>query len=199
MIKLSILIPSIPSRLEKSIAQYNRIMQIVGDRDIEVLMLTDNKKRTIGEKREALKNIAQGKYFMFVDDDDRLDENMDDLYAATAKDVDVITFLQSCRNPDGSRYIIDFGLGNPVEHNTKDGKYLDSKRPPFHVCAWNTSFKRYKYPNVSYGEDWGWVKKCLVVAKTEYHINRILHYYDFDPAVTEASTQSNHIWKNPNE
>ena len=54
---LSILIPSIPSRLRKAIALYNKMLVRVSDKNCEVLMLTDDKKRTIGEKREALKNI----------------------------------------------------------------------------------------------------------------------------------------------
>jgi hypothetical protein len=93
MTQLSILIPSIPSRFDKAIGLYHKIVFLVGERDIEILMLTDNKKRTIGEKREALKNASNGKYFMFVDDDDDL-VDLEDLYNATFEDVDVITFQQ---------------------------------------------------------------------------------------------------------
>lgn len=195
--KLSILIPSIPSRWARSIKLYNKIVNMIGDREIEVLMFTDNKKRTIGEKRESLKNISNGKYFMFVDDDDDLVE-IEDLYNATFNDVDVITFNQRCLNADGSTYVINFKLGNPIEHNSKDGRYLDSKRPPFHVCAFSQKFKKYSYPFVSYGEDWGWLEKVLPLAKTEIHVDKVIHGYNFDTAVTEASTESNEIWKNPN-
>ena len=59
MIQLSILIPSIPTRFNKAKALYDKILSMVGDKQIEILMLTDNKKRTIGEKREALKNVMQ--------------------------------------------------------------------------------------------------------------------------------------------
>jgi len=82
MTQLSILIPSIPTRFGRAKALYEKILALVGDKDIEILMLTDNKKRTIGEKREALKNASNGKYFMFVDDDDDLLE-LEDLYQAT--------------------------------------------------------------------------------------------------------------------
>jgi len=196
--RLSILIPSVPTRFHQTTALYRKIMNMIGDMDIEVLMFMDNKKRTIGEKRESLKNISQGKYFLFVDDDDDL-VSIKPVYEAAMQDVDVITYKQRCRNQDGSNYIITFGLGNEIEHNTENGRYKDSKRPPFHVCAWNEKFKSYQYPAVNYAEDWGWLKQVIPLAKTEIHIPEIVHSYNFDINVSEASTESNPEWKNPNE
>lgn len=196
--KLSILIPSIPSRFDKGVRSYANILALCqGKEDIEVLMLTDNKKRTIGEKREALKNLSQGKYFMFVDDDDTL-LSVQEIYKATEKDVDVITFKQRAFNNDGSEFIVTFGLGNEIEHNTENGNYLDCKRPPFPCCAWNKLYKRFKFPNINYGEDGVWVEDALGFAKSEYHIDKVLHSYNFNPNVTEASTENNEYWKNPN-
>lgn len=197
MIQLSILIPSIPSRFGRAKALYEKLLSMVGDKSIEILMLTDNKKRTIGEKRDALKNSSLGKYFMFVDDDDDLIE-LEDLYNATFEDVDVITFKQLCLNEDKTTFEVTFGLGNQIEHNSIRGRYLNCKRPPFHICAWNEKFRDYEYPPVSYGEDWGWLDQVLPLAKTEIHIPKIVHSYNFDPKITEASTESNIIWQNPN-
>lgn len=197
MIRLSILIPSIPSRFQKATDLFNKINQQAEGMDIEVLMFTDNKKRSIGLKREALKNMSRGKYFMFVDDDDNI-ENLKDLYEATKNDVDVITFKQRCLNEDKSDYIITFGLGNDIEHNTKDGRYLDCKRPPFHVCAWNYKFKCLSYPDINYAEDWGWIKQVLPFAKKEFFIDKIIHSYNFDINLSEADTSDNTHWKNPN-
>jgi hypothetical protein len=197
MIQLSILIPSIPSRFERAKSLYEKIDLLVGDKDIEILMLTDNKKRTIGEKREALKNASKGKYFMFVDDDDDL-VDIKDLYYATFEDVDVITFKQLCLNADKTTFTVTFGLGNEVEHTSHNGRYLDCKRPPFHICAWNQRFRDYAYPPVNYAEDWGWLQQVLPMAKTEKHIPKIVHSYNFDPKISEASTDSNIVWQNPN-
>ena len=197
MPQLSILIPSIPSRFQKSIELYHRIENMVGGMDIEILMFTDNKKRTIGEKRDALKNISKGKYFMFIDDDDDLVE-LSDLYQATFSEVDVISFISECKNHDDSTYKVIFGLGYEVEHNSKDGLYMDCKRPPFHVCAWNAKFRNYSYPAVNYAEDWGWLKQVLPLATSEIHIPKVLHKYNFDINVSEASTESNSEWTNPN-
>lgn len=196
---LSILICSIPSRFDKARKLYEHLLELVGEKNIEVLMFMDNKKRTIGEKREALKNISNGKYFMFVDDDDSL-YSVDEIYEACQKDVDVITFKSRCRNGDGSEFIVTIGLGNEVEHNTQDGRYLDCKRPPFTQCAWNKWVRNnaFPFPSINYGEDWEWIKQVIRYATKEHHIPKILHGYNFDLNVTEASTESNEHWKNPN-
>lgn len=197
--RLSILIPSIPSRFDKLLSTYNQIASMCEGKDIEVLAFTDNKKRTIGEKRDALVQMSNGKYVMFVDDDDTL-LSVDEIYEATLQDVDVITFKQECLNADKSTFVVDFGLGNIIEHNKDDkGNYLDCKRPPFHVCAWHKKYKEYRFPNVNYGEDWAWVEQFVNYAQTEVHIDKVLHKYNFDPKVTEASTEDNKIWTNPNK
>lgn len=197
--RLSILIPSIPSRFDKLIATYNRLLTMCEGKDIEILAFTDNKKRTIGEKRDALVQMSNGKYIMFVDDDDTL-LSVDEIYEATLQDVDVITFKQECLNSDKSTFIVDFGLNNEIEHNKDEkGNYLDCKRPPFHVCAWHKKHKEFRFPSVNYGEDWGWVEQFIKYAKTEVHIDKVLHKYNFDPIVTEASTEDNEIWTNPNK
>ncbi len=195
--QLSILIPNIPSRFQMAVNRFNNYLEMIGDKNIEVLMLTDNKKRTIGEKREALKNLATGKYLIMADEDDEI-LNLDDIYNATFLDVDVIDFKVQCFNNDGSKYIVTFGLGNDIEHNTKKGRYLDCKRPPFHNCAWHEKFKKFTYPSINYGEDYIWVKQCLAEAKTEHFIDEVLFSYNFNPLLTEASTESNEYWKNPN-
>jgi len=197
--QLSILIPSIPSRFEMAVNSYNMIMHMIGDRNIEVLLFSDNKMRSIGFKREAMKNISRGKYFMFCDDDDSI-LSISEIYEATFDDVDVIDFKVRCFNDNKSEFIVTQRLGNEVEH-TNDGKgnYLDLNRPPFHICAWHNKFKKFNYPDISFGEDWIWVEQCLREAKTERFIDKILFSYNFDPKVTEASTESNEYWKNPNE
>lgn len=197
--RLSILIPAVPTRFEKAQSLIGRITDLIGDKNIEVLCLFDNKKRTIGEKREALKNIANGKYFMFVDDDDNI-LSLNELYDAAAGDVDVITFKQRCLNSNGSSYIVTFGLNNPIESNNDgQGNYLDLRRPPFHVCAWHNKFKTIPYPAVNYAEDWAWVEPALKIATTETHIDQVLHCYNFDPGVSEASIEDNSVWTNPNK
>jgi hypothetical protein len=132
--------------------------------------------------------MSKGKYFMFVDDDDDL-VSVDEIYQATFQDVDVITFKQVCKNKDKTSFLVTFGIGNKNETNEtqrNSGIYLDCKRPPYHICAWNQKFKVHRYPEISYGEDWVWVQKCLPEAKTEVFIDKVLHRYDYDQNISEA-------------
>lgn len=196
--QLSILIPSIPSRFDKAANLFKSLTEMIGDKRIEIIMLTDTKVMTIGEKQNHLKNCSHGKYIMFLHDDDRL-LSLDEVYGATFLDVDVIDFKAQCSNNDGSTYIVTQRIGNEVEHNTREGKYLDCNRPPFPNCAWHNKFKKYDFPHISYSEDWEWVKECLKEAKTEHYIDQIIFCYDFSSEHTEASTETNQYWKNPNE
>lgn len=196
-IQLSILIPSIPSRWGSAIALYNSLLSMVGDKQIEIIMLTDNKIITIGEKHNHLMQMANGKYFCFIHDDDEL-LSIDEIYEATFLDVDVIDFKAKCLNSDGSSFIVTQRLGNAIEHNTDNGKYIDCNRPPFPNCAWHNKFKLFSFPDVSYAEDWGFIEKCLSIAKTEHFIDEILFSYNFNSETTEAPTDSNEVWNNPN-
>lgn len=196
-IQLSILIPSIPSRFEKAVDLYRSLMEMIGDKSIEIIMLTDTKVMSIGEKQNHLKNCSHGKYFCFIHDDDNL-ISLDEIYEATFLDVDVIDFKAQCSNNDGSTYIVTQKLGNAVEHKTRKGNYIDCNRPPFPNCVWHHKFKKYDFPHISYSEDWEWVKQCLEVAKTEHYIDQILFKYNFSLEHTEASTESNPHWQNPN-
>lgn len=191
MILLSILIPSIPSRFAMTEKLYNHLLTICEGKEIEVLLLMDNKKRSIGMKREALKNVSKGKYFMFCDDDDWV-EDIHEVYEACKSEVDVITFKARARNNDGSFFIVTFGLENEVEHNNNgNGSYIDLKRPPFHQCAWHEKFRSIAYPDINYGEDWGWVEQALKKAKSEIFINSVVHSYNYDPNISEAIVETN--------
>jgi hypothetical protein len=95
--KLSILIPSIPSRFEKMQKLYNRLLIECENLPIEILCLIDNKKRSIGEKRDALVQLAKGEYLTILDDDDDFFEGYgNEIIAAIRFDVDVVTFNQKC-------------------------------------------------------------------------------------------------------
>lgn len=196
--RLSILIPSIPSRFGKANKLYKRLLAMAEGKDIEILMFTDNKKMSIGRKCNILKSASAGKYFCFIHDDDEL-TSLDEIYLATMQDVDVICFKAECRNDDGSKYIVTQRLGNEIEHNTEDGRYLDCNRPPFPNCAWNARFSHHVFEDISYSEDWTFIEKCLPHAKTEVFINKVLFRYNFSLKHTEASTESNSHWTNPNE
>ena len=187
--KLSVLIPAIPERLNKAKVLYDRLEHQIGDKDVEVLLFMDNMKRTIGEKRNDLKNLVNSEYFGFVDDDDNIsDDYIDEILKAIEKKPDVVTFKQQS-SINGKPFIVTFGLENenePAQGDDKGG-YVDVKRKPFHVCIWKTSLVQViKFPSKQYGEDWDWAKFACERSKKEIHIDKILHYYNWDAKETRA-------------
>lgn len=168
--------------------------------EVEIIMLMDNKKRSIGHKRNDIKNLAKAKYFTIIDDDDNVsDDYIEEVLKAIEEDKDVITFKQQC-NLDGNEFIVTFGQGNEVEQLTQE--YQDIKRPPWHCCVWKTDiFQKVMFPSKiddNYGEDGVWASRAGLIISTSHHIDKVLHYYNFDSEKSEADASSNEHWRNPN-
>lgn len=186
---LSILIPSIPERLSKTADLIAKLeSQILDRKEVEILCLIDNCNMTIGEKRQRLFEMASGKYFAFVDDDDDISPlYISEILKAAEKGKDVITFRQISFIND-EPFQVEFKLGNKNEEAYKvDGVWQDIKRMPFHVCAWKRSIcAGCFFPNINYGEDSFFAECCGKAAITETHINKVLHFYRFDSNLTRA-------------
>ena len=73
--QLSILTPTIPGREKQLLELTEKIQKQIGDLPVEHLSLCDNRKRSIGAKRQSLVDIAQGKYIAFCDDDDDISDD----------------------------------------------------------------------------------------------------------------------------
>lgn len=196
--KFSILIPSTPSRLYrreslKLLATLEtQVARCPCPDEVEILMFTDNKKRSIGAKRDALLQIARGDYVAFVDDDDFVTtEYVKRIVQAIDNPLkpDVITFKQMS-SIDGHPFCVDFGLSHdnePAECD-KQRNYKNIKRKPWHVCAWRHELVApFHFPDTSYGEDWGWVSQFVGLAKTEVKIDEVLHCYYFSTKASEAA------------
>ncbi len=190
-ILLSILTPTIPSRFEKMKALSDSIQAQIGELPVEHLVFSDNKKRSIGMKREALMQIANGSYISFCDDDDFVHPiYCAELVAAIRSnpEVDVVSFDQNAVL-DGKKFTVSFGLGNKNEQAQigPDDQFYNIQRQPFHVCAWRASLaKKYHFENTGENEDWLWVQQLLAEAKTEIHIPKILHTYRYDSNLSEG-------------
>jgi len=175
---LSILTPSVPERIDSHLKKLmDKLKKQIGDKRVEHLVFLDNRKRSIGYKREALVEIAKGKYMAFVDDDDDVsDDYIDSLLEAIKSNADVITFKQKCLVNDNLPSVINFSLKNKVNQEYFPNVII--QRMPFHVCAWKSDIaKKYKFTDKNYSEDWFWSQQLIKEAKTEYHIDKIIHTY----------------------
>lgn len=176
---LTILIPGVPTRFEvgeRLIIELERQAKYSGYADnIEILWLVDNFKRTVGAKRQALLDLAQGEYVTFCDDDDLVASNyIIKIMEACREKPDVITFDQSV-NWNGDEGTISFGLQHIY------GPFFANQityRPPWHMCVWKSEIaKQCKFPDLNWSEDVPWMEQAKPLAKTEIHIPEILHIY----------------------
>lgn len=180
---LSILTPAVYSRLGKVQTLAAKIM--AEGWNVEHLVLYDNKRRTVGEKRDALLRASIGAYVAFVDDDDDI---MPDYIPAILKAAesapDVITFQQHAI-VDGMASTVVFKLGQENEAFNAGGI---TKRNAWHVCAWKRELAIQSwFPPSNYGEDWAYASKlCSIDNLKEVHIPRVLHTYNHSAETTEA-------------
>lgn len=186
---LSILIPSIPERLdqlklkieyyESMITKYNL------NGAVELLSFCDNKKRSIGQKRTNLIQLAKGDYVVMTDDDaDRLTRRyFENIKKAIESNCDVITYYQFARINEDFTFV-DFRLRNENEYQNHIGI---TKRPAWHCCTWRREVvKDIKFGDSNYGEDDVFQREANKLAISEYHINDICHVYEHDSDKTAA-------------
>ena len=185
---LSILTPSIPSRLQRLGMDCQWLMsqlnEQIGDLPVEHLVLCDNRARSIGAKRQALVDIARGQYITFVDDDDDVsDDYVASLLRAAETGADVITFRQRAIY-NGLESEVHFGINNQDGQFNPGGITL---RAPWHVCAWRRErVEGCLFGESNYGEDIAWCQQSRKRIRTGHHIDRVLHTYRHDAATTAA-------------
>lgn len=185
---LSILTPTIPGREKQLKALSEKLAKQIGIQYgvpiVEHLVLSDNRTRSIGAKRQALLDIARGQYIAFVDDDDDIADNyIDELLIATETGADVITFLQGATY-NGKQSVVDFQLGRG-DHGFVPGGI--THRDAWHVNAWRRSRVAHcQFGESNYGEDLVWCQQARRMAETTVHIPKILHFYRHDASTTAA-------------
>ena len=181
---LSILTPTIPGREKQLQALQQKIEAQIGGQAVEHLILCDNRKRSIGAKRQALLDIARGQYIAFVDDDDDIaDSYVEELLKATVSSADVITFRQRAIY-NGLESEVHFGINNQDEPFTPGGITL---RAPWHVCAWKRErVDKCLFSEVNFGEDLCWCLQARRRIRTATHIDNVLHTYRHDRSTTAA-------------
>ena len=190
---LSILIPSLFRRDDLRGSLVKRLLaQGEPYDDIEILSWVDNKKRSIGRKRDDLVQLADGNFLTVLDDDDTIsDDYVSELRKAAIEnpDVDVIVFDQECHLNDWPPFRVRFGV-EFENQAAADGGGKDITRKPWHLCCWRAELaKSAHFSDCSYGEDADWAKQLWPKIKTQYRIDKILHYYRWSKDVTEAPTE----------
>jgi glycosyltransferase involved in cell wall biosynthesis len=203
MIKFSILISTIPRRLNNFFpCLTSKLMTQIEDRpDVEILGFFDNKKRTVGQKRNELLRMAQGEYLTFIDDDDDIADDyissiMETLTAHPEADCVVFdcicTINGDVHSQTYSKYSIQYEYNqtptispNPLNPSWTIGNQWTGK--PAHTMVYKSTIaKNHIYANQNYGEDVDWVVRACKEIKNEIRIDKILYFYNFNTAISET-------------
>lgn len=184
--KLSILIPSIPSRLSMLKDLLEELDRQSKGLDVEILALSDNCKRQVGIKRNSLMQMAKGQYITHLDDDDFVAPD----YIET-----ILDCINNGTNPDvicfKSRSYIDdeqpFIVSTSLAYENEESRYVDAnaklrnniRRKPWHWCVWKNEIAlKGSFPSDFYfGEDWHWLQQVIPLCVTETIIDKELHIY----------------------
>lgn len=200
--QLSILILSLLERTEKYLLPLLHTLQsqCQGVEDqVEIVVVSDNRWRTIGAKRNEILHLAHGEYITFVDDDDMVShdyvESILDVFQQSRDEQrsppDCVVFDVWVRGYDvlnmqpqhGSlcRYGIEF------EHqNLSDGTFL--RKPNCRMVYRRSLCRGVDFLDVNCGEDDAWGRQVAqrVGPNSQVRIHKIMYFYNWNAVDSEA-------------
>lgn len=181
MILLSVLIPSIPERINQ-LAELLSVLKAQDHPELEVLTLIDNRRRFLGEKRNALIQMARGKFIANVDDDDLVAPNFfSAIHDALKEDVDLVAYDALCSLNGARPFRVNTGMDYENEQPRHiPGGYSDIRRKPWHWCAWRRELAlECKFPEDRHdgAEDWVFLSQALPRVKTWRKVDEPLYIH----------------------
>jgi glycosyltransferase involved in cell wall biosynthesis len=194
---LSLLVLTVPSRVGSYyLTLLKELERQSAGKPVEILGLYDNKQRSVGEKRNALLQMAQGEWCAFIDDDDWVAEDYVQKLTDAARAVRdvpakvcVIVFDQTVSVNAKEEKLGKYG----VEYYLRfDGMHLWTGRPT-HTQCWRTAHaKRFAFPDKTFAEDVEWVAQVSagLTLQNQYRIEGPpLYRYRFFSDVTETRSE----------
>lgn len=197
----SILIAGIPERYHTAQPLLYSLLEtqsVARMNDVELLYLLDNRKRSVGAKRNDLLRAARGEYLSFIDDDDMVAENyVSKIHTAIVEarkqesPIDVICFPQRAtliqeRVVHECTYSLDF-KERKLEATDQPNVMRWTGRPA-HTMCWRrkVAFENGgPFPDKNFCEDVEWVDKACEAAKIEMQLGGDpLYFYNFDSKKT---------------
>lgn len=188
IIKLSILIMGVPSRVDDSARMIECLSRQAEGKPVEVLALIDNKHRTVGAKANDLVSLAKGEWIVFADDDDWVMPNyVSEILKALESNPDLVSFKISCHLSWANGTEQHGTVWPDVNDENEEFHDGEVKRKPLRLAVWRTSIARQaKFPDIQYGEDSAWASQLWGKIKAQVKIDKFLYEYIWSEALTEA-------------
>lgn len=173
---LSILICTLEERKTEFLSRILSILEPqINNKDVEIVILTDNGEVPIGTKRNLALDSAKGKYVCFIDDDDIVSDGYVDLVLLKSKeDSDVIVFNGIVTTNGWDIRLAKQGM--EYEYGEIDNVYY---RLPNHLAIHKKETINERFMDVRTGEDDEWAQRRLKEIKTQSRIDGIIYHYDF--------------------
>lgn len=187
-------LPKILHQLHGQLGHYSEVSEQIGDTTlrcqtftnfpVEIIIATDDRKISVGAKRNLLTSIAVGKYISFIDDDDVVSP------AYCEKILNKINESAgaSCIVFDEIRYeggVMDRQVkkGKEYHRNKSDNKF--HYRLPDQKMVWRRDLaSKVPFKDISFGEDSEWAKRMTNYNSRQARIDDVLYYYLFDRKTT---------------
>ncbi|HTV49520.1 MAG TPA: glycosyltransferase family A protein [Phycisphaerae bacterium] len=193
---LSILVCALDSRRHFSdvlLPQiYKQIFSLADHNRVELHVLLDQKRFTVGAKRNILMSRARGKFSCFIDDDDRI---APDYVASVLKAIDGVAradcvVFNGQFSMDGANLLkFDYDLKYRAYRNTA----TLYERTPNHLCPIRTDLAcKIKFPEQNKNEDTEFARRIRPLLRTQAVCcnsdgsKKTLYFYDFSSTGTET-------------
>lgn len=175
-IKLSILICSLIERRKEFLDRLLNILEPQTlNKEVEIIIISDNAKRSIGQKRNDALNMANGEYVCFIDDDDLISDNyVDYILEKMENKPDVIVFDAQITFDSINPKLVKYG--REYDYIEKQDAYY---RQPNHLMVHRKSNITEIFKDVKTGEDDEWASRMLDRIVTQERIDKILYFYDY--------------------
>lgn len=184
--KLSILVPSLEDRQHFLIRLVNILKPQIEKfkKDVELLIFTDNRKYSIGDKRNALMFSASGEYIAYVDDDDLISENYVELILKAIENKPDVVGIHLLHFENGIQTGLTYHSLKYThwwqEQNKEHPQFTNYYRNPNHINPIKREYAlRTLFPPINMGEDKDYSKRILKYLKTEEYIETPIYTYLF--------------------
>jgi len=176
---LSILIPTTTDRQADFERLESELQKQIGNKQVEVFSLCDNKEVSVGAKRNELYKMAQGKYSVMIDSDDWVPPYyIKEVLKAAKQDKDCIGYIEACLiNGEEKKSLISLKCEKWCEFSpAKEGFHYH--RTPFFKVPIKTEICKYVgVKDMRFAEDHDFAKRVHMMLKDEAFINKEMYYY----------------------
>lgn len=183
--KLSVLICTVTSRVGIYLPEFIKRLNFQAEHftDVEILYLGDNKKRTVGEKRNDLISIAKGEYIVFCDDDDIVSDDYVSEIRNACDGSDIVVFDVMCSVNGGEFKLVKYDKDYSMDKNFA----AFYQRIPNHImCIRRDIALKVMFRQITFGEDADYAKRIKRYLITQNRINKVLYYYIFNHKTSET-------------